>query len=215
MTGTLNALKLDLSLIKPYMKTMAFSLIMPVFIAAGNRSLINGISFAMCIAAMTSGYTFSVTEKNSMERLYGIIPIKKREMVMGRYGLVIFTGITALVFSLILQCTVLTLMGENIGFNETAYAAAAGIFLFSLYTVFQLPGFYLLGYIKGRLFMYIPAAGFVLTLFIFGGTNGGGAVGSPASVPPAAVTVISAAAAVLMYIFSAAVSVKILERKEL
>ena len=39
----------------------------------------------MCFIAMTTGYTFSVTEKNSMERLYGILPVKKSEMVMGRY----------------------------------------------------------------------------------------------------------------------------------
>ena len=47
----------------------------------------------MCFIAMTTGYTFSVTEKNSMERLYGILPVKKSEMVMGRYLFVVVLGV--------------------------------------------------------------------------------------------------------------------------
>ena len=57
------------------------TMLLPVAFAAINRSLLTGVSFAMCFIAMTTGYTFSVTEKNSMERLYGILPIKKSEMV--------------------------------------------------------------------------------------------------------------------------------------
>ena len=37
----------------------------------------------------------------------------------------------------------------------------------ALYTVFQIPGYYKYGSIKGRVFMYIPVAGFLLTLSLF------------------------------------------------
>jgi ABC-2 type transport system permease protein len=46
-------------------------------------------------------------------------------------------------------------------------AAVSGLFLFALYTVFQIPGYYKYGSIKGRVFMYIPVAGFLLTLSLF------------------------------------------------
>ena len=68
----------------------------------------------MCFIAMTTGYTFSVTEKNSMERLYGILPVKKSEMVMGRYLFVIVLGVIALVVSLITQPIVLQALGETV-----------------------------------------------------------------------------------------------------
>ena len=42
----------------------------------------------------------------------------------------------------------------------------AGVFLFALYTVFQIPGYYKYGSIKGRVFMYIPVAGFLVTLLL-------------------------------------------------
>ena len=89
MSNILKATRLDFSLVKPYVKVIGFTMLLPIAFAAINRSILTGVSFAMCFIAMTTGYTFSVTEKNSMERLYGILPVKKSEMVMGRYLFVV------------------------------------------------------------------------------------------------------------------------------
>lgn len=66
----MKATRLDFSLVKPYVKVIGFTMLLPIAFAAINRSILTGVSFAMCFIAMTTGYTFSVTEKNSMERLY-------------------------------------------------------------------------------------------------------------------------------------------------
>ena len=163
MNNILKAAKLDVALVKPYIKTICFTLVLPIVFAAINRSLLTGVSFAMCFIAMTTGYTFSVTEKNSMERLYGILPIKKSEMVIGRYLFVLVLGMFALVISLITQPIVLRSMGENIRVLDIVSAAIGGLFMFALYTVFQIPGYYKYGAIKGRVFMYIPVVGFLAT----------------------------------------------------
>ena len=165
MSNILKATKLDFSLVKPYIKVIGFTMLLPIAFAAINRSILTGVSFAMCFIAMTTGYAFSVTEKNSMERLYGILPIKKSEMVTGRYLFVLALGTLALVVSLITQPIVLRAMGENVGTLDMISAAIGGLFLFALYTVFQIPGYYKYGAIKGRVFMYIPVAGFLATLF--------------------------------------------------
>ena len=141
-------------------------MILPVVFAAVNRSLLTGVSFAMCFIAMTTGYTFSIVEKNAMERLYGILPVRKSDLVVGRYIFIIIMGLTALIFSLIVHPVILTFLGVPISAAEFAGAATIGIFLFALYTVFQLPGYYKLGSIKGRVFMYIPVAGFLATLLL-------------------------------------------------
>ena len=148
MSNTLKATKLDFSLVKPYIKVIGFTMLLPIAFAAINRSLLTGVSFAMCFIAMTTGYTFSVTEKNSMERLYGILPIKKSEMVTGRYLFVLALGAMALVVSLITQPIVLRAMGESVGAFDMISAAIGGLFLFALYTVFQIPGYYKYGAIK-------------------------------------------------------------------
>ena len=62
MNNILKSTKLDFSLVKPYIKVIGFTMLLPIAFAAINRSILTGVSFAMCFIAMTTGYTFSVTE---------------------------------------------------------------------------------------------------------------------------------------------------------
>ena len=215
MSNIWKSVKLDFSLVKPYVKTICFTMVLPAVFAAINRSLLTGISFAMCFIAMTSGYTFSITEKNGMERLYGILPVRKSELVVGRYVFIIIMGLLALIFSLIIHPVILSSLGETVSTFDIACATAAGIFLFALYTVFQLPGYYKYGSIKGRVFMYIPVAGFLATLFLV--------TKIPADKSAWLITVLSspvmlaslvAVFIVIMYGISILVSVKIVQGKE-
>ena len=96
MSNILKATRLDFSLVKPYVKVIGFTMLLPIAFVAINRSLQTGVSFAMCLIAMTTGYTFSVAEKNNMVRLYGMLPVKKRELVIGRYLLILAQGAFAL-----------------------------------------------------------------------------------------------------------------------
>lgn len=216
MTNIWKSAKLDFSLVKPYLKTICFTMVLPVVFAAINRSLLTGISFAMCFIAMTTGYTFSITEKNSMERLYGILPIRKSDMVIGRYIFILIMGLTALIFSLVAHPVILTILGESISIFDYISAAVIGIFLFALYTVFQLPGYYKLGSIKGRVFMYIPAAGFLITLLLITKIPVGESkllftvINSPVLLMLLVVIFVIA-----MYVVSILVSIKILKNKEM
>ncbi len=191
-------------------------MILPVVFAAINRSLLTGVSFAMCFIAMTTGYTFSIVEKNAMERLYGILPVRKSDLVVGRYIFIIIMGLTALIFSLIVHPVILTFLGVPISAAEFAGAATIGIFLFALYTVFQLPGYYKLGSIKGRVFMYIPVAGFLATLLLIAKIPAGegrllsAVIHSPVLLMLSAVIFVAA-----MYAISILVSIKILKNKEM
>ena len=107
MSNVIKSAKLDFSLLKPYLKTMCFVMLFPTFFAAINRSLMVGVSFAMYFIAMMTGYSFTISEKNSMERLYGILPVRKSEIVIGRYIYIIIMGLIALIVSLIFQPAVL------------------------------------------------------------------------------------------------------------
>ena len=46
------------------------------------------------------------------------------------------------IISLIAQPLVLKVLGETVGVFDIVTAAIAGVFLFALYTVFQIPGYY-------------------------------------------------------------------------
>ena len=216
MSNIWKSAKLDFSLVKPYVKTICFTMVLPVVFAAINRSLLTGISFAMCFIAMTTGYTFSITEKNSMDRLFGILPVRKSELVIGRYVFVLAMGLLSLIISLIVQPLVLKVLGETVGVFDIVTAAIAGVFLFALYTVFQIPGYYKYGSIKGRVFMYIPVAGFLITLLLITKSPVGESkllftvINSPILLMLLAVIFVIA-----MYIVSILVSIKILKNKEM
>lgn len=138
----------------------------PVAYAAMNRSLITSISFAMSFIAMTAGYTFSISEKSDMDRLYGVLPIDKRDLVLGKYLYTFCMGLSALIFSIIVHPIVLRILDITVQTIDICMSAILGSVLFTLYTVFQLPGYYKYGSIKGRIFMYIPIAG-LLAVILF------------------------------------------------
>ncbi|SFG87624.1 ABC-2 transporter permease [Enterocloster clostridioformis] len=215
MSNTLKATKLDFSLVKPYFKVIGFTLLLPIAFAAINRSILTGVSFAMCFIAMTTGYTFSVTEKNSMERLYGILPVKKSEIVTGRYLFILALGALALVVSLITQPIVLRAMGETVELFDIISAAIGGLFLFALYTVFQIPGYYKYGSIKGRVFMYIPVVGFLATLFLLPKMPADHPILTTIASSPVLLVALAIVLVVVMYAVSIWFSIRIMENKEM
>lgn len=215
MSNILKVTKLDFSLVKPYLKVIGFTMLLPIAFTAINRSITTGVSFAMCFIAMTTGYPFSITEKNSMERLLRILPIKKGELVIGRYLFVLTLGILALTVSLVTHPIVLGVMGEAVRSEDLIEAAAGGLFLFTLYTVFQIPGYYKYGSIKGRIFMYIPAAGFIVTLFLLPKLPANHPMLIRIEESPVLVIALLFVCVVFMYLVSIWVSIRILKNKEM
>lgn len=215
MNNILKVTKLDFSLVKPYLKVISFTMLLPIAFTAINRSITTGVSFAMCFIAMTTGYPFSITEKNSMERLLRILPIKKGELVIGRYLFVLTLGILALTVSLVTHPIVLGVMGEAVRSEDLIEAAAGGLFLFTLYTVFQIPGYYKYGSIKGRIFMYIPAAGFIVTLFLLPKLPANHPMLIRIEESPVLVIALLFVCVVFMYLVSIWVSIRILKNKEM
>ena len=215
MNEIVKAVKLDFSLIKPYMKTLLFIMAFPVVFAVINRSLVNGISFAMSFISMTAGYTFSISEKNGMERLYGILPVSKKHMVIGRYLYTCMMGLLTLMISLIVHPFVLRVLGAAVSSVDIIAAAITGIILFSLYTVFLLPGYYKYGAIKGRIFIFVPAAGYLVVLafvYLFGLT--GSPVLSSIVSSPLIFTIVVLLICIMAFLLSVIVSIRILQNKE-
>lgn len=215
MHETLKAARLDFSLVRPYMKSILFVMAFPVVFAVINRSLLNGISFAMCFISMTAGYTFSISEKNGMERLYGILPVAKKHMVIGRYLYTYTIGLLTLMISLIIYPIVLYILGVAVSSLDIYAAAIIGIILFSLYTVFLLPGYYKYGAIKGRLFLFVPAAGYLAVLMfvsVFGFT--GSPVLSAIISSPLIFVIAILLICIIALLLSIVVSIRIFQNKE-
>ena len=160
------AAKLDFNLLKYYYKSICFTLLIPLAFILLYRTLAVGISFAMFMMAMSSIYTFSVADKNDMQRLYRILPVSVKAMVCGKYLHAFLMGILAVSVSGILQPMILGMLGVNVSGKEVMTAVLAGMVLYITYVCFQIPAYYKFGPIKGRVFMYVPVVGILLTMFV-------------------------------------------------
>ena len=216
MNNVLKSFTFEISLVKPYMKSIFFSLLVPIGFAIINRSLTSSVSFAMCFIAMTSSYTFSISEKNGMERLYGVLPVTHSQFVVGKYLYMILLGVFGLSFSILTHSFALSLLSVAVTKQDIFMAILVGWFMFTLYIVFQIPGYYKLGAIRGRVFMYIPVLGFLITLFTLQQVDGSvfnsmGRVSQNEILLSAVLIVFS----IICFAGSASISIKIVENKEI
>ncbi len=94
-------------------------------------------------------------------------------------------------------------------------AAIGGLFLFALYTVFQIPGYYKYGAIKGRVFMYIPVAGFLATLFFLPKMPADNPIVATVVSSPVLLIGLVLVLVAVMYAVSIWFSIRIMENKEM
>lgn len=161
----MKAAKLDFILLKYYFKSICFTLLIPIIFVLLYRSLTIGISFAMFMMSMSSIYTFSVADKNDMHRLYSVLPVSAAELVCGKYVHVFLMGILTLVISGTVQPLILNALGTTVSLQMIFLSVLSGLVLFTTYICVQIPGYYKYGPIKGRIFMYVPVIGILVTIY--------------------------------------------------
>lgn len=159
MNNTLKLIQLDKSLIKPYNKYFLIILIAPLVAIYSFKDIAAGVSFFMIMASMTCSYTFSVAEKNDLNRLYGLLPVTKKDIVLGRYVFTGLMGIIAIVVDILLNVAVMAISGGEFTTGQILTGTGTGLFIYFLFTSVQLPGYFKLGAIKGRFFTFVPLIG--------------------------------------------------------
>lgn len=216
MTYTVKCMKLDYLLLKPYFKSMMLVLLVPLMITFFTGTLFEGLSFAATVMAMTTGYAFSVAEKNNLSRFYGFLPIKKIALVKGRYLIIFLMGLISLTVTLAVQVVILSMKRSLPGIPEIVGNFLLCAVLFCIYAGVQIPGYYRYGSIKGKMFMFIPTVGFLLFYYIIRMfTEGANTATVNGSLSPVIIVIIALGSIALLISASALVSAKIVEKKGL
>lgn len=98
MNRVLNATKLDFFASKSSLGMTAFLLLIGIVIGAVAHGPIYTMLFTMVFAVTSCGSIFPTHERSHSDKLYGILPLKKAEMILGRYlyALVIGAGYTVI-----------------------------------------------------------------------------------------------------------------------
>lgn len=161
--GIREAAMLDFILVRPYIGSAGIIMLFFIIAFGGfNPNAVWAAPYAMIFMALTISYPFSVTEKNGMGRLYGALPVTKKQLVAGRY--LYGTVLEGILLLLSLFIGVVSCLIRKIPFTpqEMCISAAAGILIYSVCSSFQIPVYYKFGTIKGRVFVVAP---FLLCVF--------------------------------------------------
>lgn len=156
MSSVLNIVKLDFSILKPFLKSYIFILISPLIITFTARDAVAGCVFLMSMAAMTSNFTFSISEKNDMNRLYGLLPVERKDIVIGRYLSVIISGLIAMIVGYFMNICAMFATKTAFTNEDLTVAMGIGMLLFIFNISIQLPGYFKFGAVKGKFISFIP-----------------------------------------------------------
>ena len=136
MNRLYNAVKLDLYTAKASLPTFAIAIIAVIFIGAAAKQPSVITAIAMMFATALGSTIFQVNEKNNLDKLYGVLPLKKLERVLARYLYALILGIccaaivtiASLILYRVLNITMDTLPFLAIlGFSFAYYCFAVGI----------------------------------------------------------------------------------------
>ena len=165
MNRLYNAVKLDLYTAKASLPTFGIVIIAVIFIGAATRLPPVITMIAMMFATGLGGTIFQVNEKNNLDKLYGVLPLKKLERVLARYLYALILGIScaaivtiaALILYRALNITMETLPFLAVsGFSFAYYCFAVGI-SYPIFTRFS--------FSKAYIFTIAPIYLFFILLF--------------------------------------------------
>lgn len=167
MVKTLEFVKLDFRLIKPYLtlKNLFIYLAIVLLMSFYTQNSAAIIGMFMAIGALYVSYPFAVGEKNSIDILYATLSLTRGNVVLGRYVFVLFVDLIAALLSYLVFLGVFMVLNLEINALEAVASLIGLFFIFSLIQAIQLPIYFKLGYAKAKAFAYLPFLGVPLIVF--------------------------------------------------
>lgn len=156
MSNIFKSIKLDHNIMKSRYPMFVIGYVIGIFLAIISKIPIFGALVVMIISAPLTGQYFSIYEKNNLEKLYGMLPLKKSEVVLGRYlyamWIVIINGAIAAVLAYVIS--LLTNRAMNI--PEFLIYLTAGFLYVCLMVAVIFPLYFRFSFSKVYIFSNLP-----------------------------------------------------------
>jgi hypothetical protein len=149
-------MKLDAYILKPYYKAFIVLYVIASVIGALTKIQVLTIVFIMIITAPFIGLYFSVYEKNGLSRLYGILPLGKTEVVIGRYLYALFLGIANGIVSVVQAYIISYFTGVEIDYLTLITVISVSFLYFCLFVAVLFPIYFRFPFSKVYIFANLP-----------------------------------------------------------
>lgn len=156
MNRILNAAKLDFFASKSALGMTAILLLIGILIGVLAHGPIYTMLFTMVFAVTSCGSVFPTQERSHSDKLYGILPLKKSEMIIGRYLFALIIGAAYTVISGILGFVLSLIL--NVAMDSfTFWAALMLAFLYFSFAVsVSYPIYLKFSFAKANIFTMLP-----------------------------------------------------------
>lgn len=156
MNRTLNATKLDFFASKSALGMTALLLLIGIVIGALAHGPIYTMIFTMVFSVTSCGSIFSIHEKSHSDKLYGILPLKKSEMILGRYLYALIIGAVYTVMAGILGFVMSQIMNVSMD-SFTFWATLMLAFIYFSFSVsVSYPIYLKFSFSKAYIFTMLP-----------------------------------------------------------
>jgi len=164
MNRILQAVKLDFYTAKSTLRLSAVTFLASIAIGAVTKQPVFTAMFVMVFAVFLGGNVFSTHEKNHSEKLYGILPLKKSEMIAGRYLYGLAIGAANMVIAGVLAWAVAGV--RNINTNSLLlWSALALAFIYYCFAMgVSYPIYFKFTFAKAYVFTMLPM--YLIVLFL-------------------------------------------------
>jgi len=115
MTRIVNAVKLDFRTGRFYLSLYPILFLVALGIGALVRMPIFTVILTIVLGVFISGGVFAISERNHGETLYGTLPLRRSDVVLGRYAFGLIIGIGATIVAGFLGWLAATISGSDMG----------------------------------------------------------------------------------------------------
>ena len=198
---------------------IVIAIVISTLIGFATKQPVFTLAFFMVFAVFAGGTVFSTHEKSRSDRLYGILPLKKSEMISGRYLFALIIGAVSLALAIIISLVLTRILSAN--FNPLLYLTVlAAAFVYYCFAVgIAFPIYLKYSFAKAYVFTMVPIyAVFLIAFFLIRRTGFLNSVGQSVSFfsnHQAMIPVIGVVAGLIMLTVSALIANIVYRGKEI
>lgn len=155
MSNIRSAVKLDFYIVKSTYRMAALTYFISILFGFIAQPIIP-IFLIMVFGVFFSGMVFSIYEKNHLNKLYGILPLGKSDVVIGRYLYTFLFGIVQAILAGIISY-VISRTTEMVSDNFALTATLSLSFIYFCFAVgIAFPVYFKIGFSKSYVFTMVP-----------------------------------------------------------
>ncbi|MCV2392693.1 ABC-2 transporter permease [Actinotalea sp. M2MS4P-6] len=214
-SAVLRLARLDVRSVAPYRNAQVLLMvILAPLLAAIWGEPASALVMAVVFATFLAAYPFAVADKNDLDTLYGMLPVARRAVVVGRLVFSLGLFAAALAYGGVATAALATLMHRPLTAEDAVMVVTISFAIFALMAALQFPFYWAFGYTKARAASFVPlfalAFGVGVVSIATGQDPTGTFPGAPSAALVAAVSLIGGTVALAV---STALSVRLDARR--